>query len=149
MQTKNKQVIKDSEGLRLEAYQDIAGIWTIGYGDTGKDVVKGLIITKGEAEKRLDKRLRGFEKGIEEVVKVKLSQNQFDALVSLVYNIGLGNFQESTLLKKLNLSDYEGAANEFPRWNKAWVRGKLKEVEGLTSRRLREQKLFLEKGNAA
>lgn len=139
MQTKNKQLIKDSEGLELKAYLCPAGVWTIGYGDTGPDVKEGLVITKEEAERRLEARLRGFEKGVNALVAVPLSQHQYDALISLVYNIGLGNFKTSTLLRKLNAGDYEGAADEFPRWNKS--KGKV--LTGLVKRREAERKLFI------
>lgn len=144
MKIKNKNIVKEFEGLRLKAYQDVVGIWTIGYGDT-RGVTKGMTITKEEAEKRLTERLKEFEGYVDEYVKAKLTQNQYDALVSLVYNIGPVNFRDSTLLKKLNATDYAGAADEFLRWNKAGVRGKLREIEGLTNRRKKERELFLEK----
>lgn len=144
MITKNKDAIKEHEGLRLVAYLDSVGVWTIGYGDTGKDVVKGLTITKEQAENRLSKRLAEFEGYVNKAVKVKLTQNQFDALVSLVYNIGPTNFNESTLLRKLNAGDYAGAADQFLVWNKGRVDGKLVAINGLTNRRKSERKLFLE-----
>lgn len=144
MRVRNKDIIKEFEGLRLKAYQDIAGIWTIGYGDT-EGVTKGMVITKEEAEERLVERLREFEGYVNSLVKVVLTQNQFDALVSLVYNIGPENLKSSTLLRKLNLADYKGAADEFLRWNKARVDGKLRPVDGLTNRRTKERNLFLEK----
>lgn len=108
MKVVNVDAIKEHEGLRLVAYLDSVGVWTIGYGDTGPDVVKGLTITKGQAEERLRKRLVEFEGYVNRAVKVKLTQNQFDALVSLVYNIGPTNFNSSTLLRKLNAGDYVG-----------------------------------------
>lgn len=144
MKVRDKQLIKESEGLKLEAYLDAVGVWTIGYGDTGADVKEGLVITKEEAEERLEQRLREFEGYVNKYVKVDLNQNQFDALVSLVYNIGPENFRTSTLLKLLNLSDYQGAADQFPRWNKGRVNGKLVALNGLTTRRNKERKLFLE-----
>ena len=144
MKVKNKQLIKDSEGLELEACLDAVGVWTIGYGDTGADVVEGLVITKEQAEERLEKRLSEFEGHVDKYVKVDISQNQFDALVSLVYNIGPTNFKASTLLKLLNLTDYKGAADQFPRWNKGRVNGELVILNGLTTRREKERKLFLE-----
>lgn len=144
MRVRNKDIFREFEGLRLKAYQDIAGIWTIGYGDT-EGVTKGMVITKEEAEERLVKRLREFEGYINTLVKVVITQNQFDALVSLVYNIGPTNFKTSTLLKKLNLTDYKGAADEFLRWNKSRVDGELIVVSGLTNRRIKERELFLEK----
>lgn len=145
MQVVNVDAIKEHEGLRLVAYLDSVGVWTIGYGDTGPDVVKGLVITKAQAEERLRKRLREFEGYVNRMVKVKLTQNQFDALVSLVYNIGPTNFSTSTLLRKLNASDYLGAADQFPVWNKGRVEGKLVVIKGLTNRRKSERELFLRK----
>lgn len=143
MRTNNIDAIKEHEGLRLVAYLDSVGVWTIGYGDTGPDVVKGLTITKEEAEKRLRKRLVEFEGYINTYVKVPLKQHQFDALVSLVYNIGPANFKTSTLLKKLNAEDYIGAADQFLVWNKGRVDGKLVVIKGLANRRAKERKQFL------
>lgn len=143
MITQNVDGIRGHEGLRLVAYLDSVGRWTIGYGDTGPDVVEGLTITKVQAEERLRKRLREFEGYVNRAVKVKLTQNQFDALVSLVYNIGPTNFNTSTLLRKLNASDYVGAADQFLVWNKGRVNGKLTVINGLTNRRHEERELFL------
>ncbi|QVJ12736.1 lysozyme R [Pseudomonas phage PSA11] len=143
MRTNNIDAIKEHEGLRLVAYLDSVGVWTIGYGDTGPDVVKGLTITKEEAEKRLRKRLVEFEGYVNTYVKVTLKQHQFDALVSLVYNIGPTNFKTSTLLKKLNAGDYIGAADQFLVWNKGRVDGKLVVIKGLANRRAKERKQFI------
>lgn len=143
MRTNNIDAIKEHEGLRLVAYLDSVGVWTIGYGDTGPDVVKGLTITKEEAEKRLRKRLVEFEGYVNTYVNVPLKQHQFDALVSLVYNIGPTNFKTSTLLKKLNAGDYIGAADQFLVWNKGRVDGKLVVIKGLANRRAKERKQFL------
>lgn len=143
MRTVNVSAIKEHEGLRLKAYLDSVGVWTIGYGDTGPDVVKGLAITKGQAEERLRRRLVEFEGYINRLVKVSLTQNQFDALVSLVYNIGPTNFASSTLLRKLNAGDYVGASDQFLVWNKGRVDGKLVVIAGLTNRRKAERQLFV------
>lgn len=143
MRTNNIDAIKEHEGLRLVAYLDSVGVWTIGYGDTGPDVIKGLTITKEEAEKRLRERLVEFEGYVNTYVKVSLKQHQFDALVSLVYNIGPANFKTSTLLKKLNAGDYIGAADQFLVWNKGRVDGKLVVIKGLANRRAKERKQFL------
>lgn len=143
MQTNDVKAITEHEGLRLKAYKDIAGIWTIGYGDTGPDVKEGLVITKEEAVRRLKRRLVEFEGWVNRLVRVPLKQHQFDALVSLIYNIGPTNFSNSTLLKKLNAGDYLGAADQFLVWNKARVGGVLKEVNGLTNRRKSEREQFL------
>lgn len=143
MRVSNVNAIKEHEGLRLKAYKDSVGVWTIGYGDTGPDVVEGLVITKEQAENRLRKRLREFEGYVLKYVRVGLNQNQFDALVSLVYNIGPTNFSSSTLLKKLNAGDYQGAADQFLVWNKGRVNGKLVVIKGLSNRRTAERQLFM------
>lgn len=139
MITQNKQAIKTAEGLRLTAYLDTGGVWTIGYGHTGADVREGLTIPLSEAERLLTRDLRVAENYVNGLVKVKLTQNQFDALVSFVYNVGGDAFKESTMLRLLNAGDYEGAANQFPRWNKD--NGKV--VNGLINRRREERELFL------
>ncbi|WP_434632573.1 lysozyme [Chromobacterium sp. CV08] len=131
-------LIKHFEGLRLIAYQDLVGVWTIGYGHTGADVRAGLRITDAEAEQLLLGDLARFEAGVANAVKVPLNPNQFAALVSFSYNLGLGSLQQSTLLRLLNRGDYAGAAEQFPRWNRAGGNA----VAGLTRRRLEEQKLF-------
>lgn len=131
--------IKSFEGLELKAYKDSVGVLTIGYGSTGPHVTVGMTITESQAETLLKKDLSRFEKGVDDMVKVPLNQNQFDALVSFSFNLGLGNLKSSTLLRKLNSLDYAGAANEIPRWDKAG--GKI--LKGLTRRRLAEKELFL------
>lgn len=134
------------EGERLKAYQDSVGIWTIGVGHTGfvdsTPVVKGLTITQAKSREILRKDLNRFEKAINSGVKVALTQYQFDALVSLAFNIGEGAFLRSTLLKKLNVGDTKGAAEQFLLWKNAG--GK----PILLSRRQREKRLF-ESGNYA
>lgn len=135
------QALRQEEGLRLKAYPDPASggaPWTIGYGHTGPDVAPGLEITIEEAERLLHEDVREGLDALEQYVKVPLTQGQVDALVSLIFNIGVGAFRESTLLHKLNMSDYEGAAAEFPRWNRAAGRVN----KGLTARRARERALF-------
>jgi lysozyme len=99
-----------------------------------------MVITEATAEIMLRKDLAKFEDAVSKSVKVPLKQNQFDALVSLVYNIGPGNFQSSTLLKKLNAGEYQSAADQFPRWNRAG--GKV--LAGLTRRREAEKGLWLD-----
>lgn len=131
-------LIKSFEGLELKAYKDIVGVLTIGYGSTGPHVKEGQTITEQEAEALLLKDMERFESGVESLATAALTDNQFAALVSLSFNVGLGNLKSSTLLKLLNAGDYAGAANQFPRWNKAGG----KEVAGLTRRRLAEQALF-------
>jgi len=130
--------IQDVEGCKLFAYLDTGGVWTIGVGHTGPEVVKGLSCTMGQAMVWLAEDVREAEDAINKAVKVSLTQNQFDALVSFVFNVGVGAFLSSTLLKKLNAGDYEGAAGQFPRWNK----DNGKEIAGLTKRRHLEQSVF-------
>lgn len=139
MITKNKDIIRQHEGLRLEAYLDTGGVWTIGYGHTGPEVVKGLKITLEQAEAYLSADLKTAEAGVNKYVKVLLTQNQFDALVSLTYNIGVSAFGLSTLVRLLNQGDYKGAAEQFLRWNKD--NGRV--IDGLTNRRRLERSLFL------
>ncbi len=137
------ELIKRFEGLELEAYQDIAGIWTIGYGHTGDDVQPGMKISERDAEELLKRDLRPREQAVDSAVKVPLNQNEFDALVSFVYNVGAGAFRGSTALKRLNRGDRVGAADAITWWNKATVGGVLREVLGLTRRRAAERALFL------
>lgn len=135
-------LIKHYEWLRLESYPDPAtggDPWTIGYGDTGPHVRPGQVITEEEAERRLYNRLRGFERGVLDLVQIPLNNNQLGALVSFSYNVGLGNFRKSTMLRLVNARDFWGAADEFPRWNKAAGRV----LKGLTLRRGDERLLFL------
>ena len=136
---KGIKLIQDFEGLALKAYKDPIGIWTWGYGSTGPHVTPNKVGTKEEAEQLLKKDLERFEKGVSDLVKVPLNQNQFDSLVSFSFNLGLSSLKSSTLLKKLNASDYIGASKEFERWNRAG--GKV--LNGLTRRRLAERDLFL------
>lgn len=130
-------IIKQWEGYREEAYQDVAGIWTIGYGHT-KNVHPGDICTKDEANKYLQEDLWWCHQALS-VIEVPLTINQKEALISFIYNVGPSAFLKSTLLKKLNQSDYFGAANEFLRWNKAGGRV----IQGLINRREAEKELFL------
>ncbi|WP_407061344.1 lysozyme [Acinetobacter ursingii] len=138
-------LIKQFEGLKLNAYDDGVGVWTIGTGTTvypnGVKVKKGDTCTPEQAKAYFKHDLAKFEKAVNESVIVPLSQNQFDALVSLTYNIGSGAFNNSTLLKKLNKGDYQGAADQFLVWNKAG--GKV--MKGLVRRREAERALFLKK----
>ena len=132
-------LIKLFEGLRLTAYQDMVGVWTIGYGHTGPDVKAGLTITQQQAEQLLINDLARFNNGVNALVTVKINQNQFDALISFSYNLGLGSLQQSTLLRLLNAGNFQAAADQFPRWDRAGG----KEVAGLLARRNAERALFL------
>ncbi|OOF85151.1 muraminidase [Rodentibacter ratti] len=134
-------IIRD-EGERLTAYQDIVGIWTIGVGHTGqvdgKPVAKGMTISKEKSREILKADLARFENAINASVSVPLKQNQFDALVSLAFNIGEGAFRRSILLRKLNAGDYNGASQQFLVWKNAGGRVS----QGLLNRRKREKALF-------
>ena len=138
-------VISKFEGLELKAYQDSAGIWTIGYGNTrnpytGLPIKQGDKITKKEALDWLRITVAGVEGDVKRLVKVPINTNQQLALASLVFNIGAGAFARSTLLRLLNSGAEKSAvAAQFLRWNK--VKGK--EVKGLTRRRKAESELFL------
>jgi lysozyme len=126
------------EGLRLIAYDDGVGVWTIGYGHT-QGVQPGDAITEDEAENLLQDDLDDFERCVNHAVSVPLNQHQFDALVSFSFNVGCGALRRSTLLRKLNTGDYAGAADQLLRWN----RGGGRVLRGLTRRREAERSLFL------
>ena len=124
----------------IESYRDLAGVLTIGFGHTA-GVTEGQVISQDQADAFLAEDMRKHELNVRRLVKVPLAQHQFDALVAFDFNVGALNV--STLLKLLNAGNYTGAANEFPRWNKATKNGQLVEVAGLTRRRKSEQHLFV------
>lgn len=130
--------LKRYEGLRLTSYRDIVGVWTLGYGSTGSHVKPGMTITEPEAEALLRKDLSRFEAAVTNLVKVKLTDNQFAALVSFSFNVGIGAFQKSTLLKKLNAGNYNAVPAELMKWTKAGGR----QVQGLVNRRAQEGALW-------
>lgn len=136
---KGLALIKQFESCKLEAYKCPAGILSIGYGSTDH-VYDGMRITMEEAIRRLQDHLVPLEVQIEHLLKVPVTQPQFDALCCLAYNIGIGAFEHSTLLKRLNAADKAGAAQEFLAWDK--VHGA--PCPGLTRRREAERALFLE-----
>ena len=138
--TNGLDLIKKFEGLELEAYQCAAGVWTIGYGHT-KGVQPDDIWSEDHANHMLEEELEEFESYINDLVTCPLSQDQFDALVSWVYNLGGGNLNASTMLKVLNAGQYEEVPAQMMRWNKAG--GKV--LEGLTRRRQAEANLFMGK----
>ena len=141
MQTSEKglDLIRKYEGLRLAAYVCPGGKLTIGYGHTGTDVTSGKKITAEQANALLVKDVQRFESAVNELVKAPMTQGMFDALISFSFNLGAGSLKSSSLLKKLNADDLEGAADEFLKWNKA--KGKV--LAGLTERRESERELFL------
>lgn len=136
------ELIKKFEGCVLKAYKCPAGVWTIGYGHTA-GVKEGQTITNKEAEELLKKDLATFETYVSNLVTVAINQNQFDALVSFCYNLGPGNLKTSTLLKRINASDFYGAAEQFDRW--VYAGGK--KLSGLVKRRSAEKTLFLQPFN--
>ena len=149
---KGIKLIKAHEGFVAEAYPDAGYGWsraTIGYGHTSAagapEVKRGMKISRAEGERILKKDLEAVERFVTVNVKVPLNQDQFDALVSLTFNIGGSNFVNSTLLKKLNAGDYIGAANEFPKWRKS--NGQV--FAGLVKRRADEKALFLSSGSSS
>jgi len=129
--------IKTFEGFREVPYEDVGGVLTVGYGHTGKKACKR--ISKEEAEKLLIEDVRDAEACINKFVTASLLQHEFDALVSLIYNIGAGAFKKSTLLKKLNTNAKYDAANEFLRWDIADG----KKLTALNKRRRSERRMFL------
>jgi lysozyme len=138
------KIIREYEGLRLEAYLCPSNKWTIGFGNTfykdGSPVRKGDTITREDAEGLLLHVVNDFADQVSNAVQVSLTSNQFSAIVSLVFNIGPGNFRSSTLLRKLNAGDYHGASEEFGKW--CYSNGT--RLRGLIKRRKEEQKLFVQ-----
>jgi len=138
-----KEIIKEFEGCKLKAYKCPANIWTIGFGSTryedGLGVRQGDEITQAKAEMLLEITLIKFSQQVGELVKVKINQNQKDALTDFAYNCGVGNLKNSTLLKKVNANPSDASIRaEFLRWNKA--NGKV--LAGLTRRREAEANLY-------
>ena len=131
------ELIKKFEGCKLKSYKCPAGVWTIGYGHT-EDVKEGDIVSPQEADKLLRADVFKFEEYVADNVTVKLTQNQFDALVTWTFNLGVGNLRNSTMLKKLNNADYTSVPFEMKRWNKAGG----KTLDGLVRRRQAESLLF-------
>ena len=130
--------IAEHEGCRLDAYQDIVGVWTIGWGET-LGVTKGMRWTEAEADGRFCERLREFSDSVLRLCTVAPNANQLGAMTSLAYNIGVGGFARSTVLRKHNEGDFDAAARAFALWNKAG--GKV--VRGLTLRRAKEAAMYL------
>ena len=130
-------LIKEFEGLRLKAYLCPGGVWTIGYGHTAS-VKPGMVISEAQAEEYLKADLIAFERYLNGL-GLALNQNQFDALVSFIYNVGTGNFSSSTLLRKVRANPQDNSImDEFLRW----VYSKGRVLPGLQRRRLREMKLY-------
>ena len=141
---KSLAMIEKFEGCLLKASNKLDGVWTIGYGQTGryygKRVRRGMTTTKAEAHAWLrDHSIKTYEDAVTQAVKVPLNQHQFDALVSFAYNVGVGALKQSTALRKLNAGDYAGAADALTMWTKC--NGKV--LAGLVRRRKEERALFL------
>jgi lysozyme len=126
-----------SEGEKLTAYQDTGGVWTIGVGHT-KGVKKGDVITKAQSRQYLREDMQDAEKAVQRLVKVPLTQGQYDALVDFVFNLGEGAFARSTILRLLNAKNYSGAALEFSKW--VYDNGKVQ--PGLVTRRKKNTARF-------
>jgi len=133
------QLIKQFEGCKLEAYQDVRGIWTIGFGTTGPGIVEGLTISQNTADAMLKGHVKEVGLSLTDFIGQGIPQDCFDACTCLAYNIGTGNFKTSTLLKLIKAQDLKGAAQEFLKWDHAGG----KEIEGLKRRREAEMALFL------
>jgi GH24 family phage-related lysozyme (muramidase) len=130
------------EGLRLEAYLDPVGIWTIGCGHTGPEVRRGLKISRPRAMQLLREDVREAEEAVTRLVQRPLNQAQFDALVSFAFNAGGGALAQSTLLRRLNAGDRAAAQREFAKWVKGTIGGRKVTLPGLVRRRAAEAKMF-------
>lgn len=130
-------LIKDYEGLHLKPYLCPARVWSIGYGHT-RSVYAGMIVTPAEADLLLQQDLRLVEPAVQRLVRVPLNDNQFAALVSFAFNVGIGNLEQSTLLRLLNRGWYEQVPAQLMRWNRA--RGEV--LGGLSRRRAAEARLW-------
>lgn len=135
-------LIRRWEGCKLTAYQCSAGVWTIGWGSTGPGITRGVVWTQAQADSRLASDVRKFADGVFGAVTASANENQLGAMISLAYNIGLGAFRSSTMLRLFNAGDISGARAQFQRWNKAG--GKV--VNGLTNRRNDEAAVFARAG---
>jgi lysozyme len=140
-------LLKQLEGLRLQAYQDDAGIWTVGYGHTGKDVVPGTLWTQAYADEALQRDLQRFVSGVQALVSssplAALNDNQFSALVIFAYNVGLQALAGSTLLRHINGGMVSYAPNDFMQWCHIHKDGVLVVDPGLQKRRQAEVALFI------
>lgn len=133
-------LIKEFEQLELRAYRCSSGQWTIGYG-SASNVEPGMVITTSQAQLRLKADIREAERKLNSILKVPVKQNEYNALISLIFNARFDKFRNSTLIQKIN----EGEPNvsiEFLKWNKSTVGKKVKALRGLTRRRVTERRLF-------
>lgn len=132
-------LICSNEGCVLHTYYDSVGVATIGFGHTGDDVTEGMQITQAQAQALLEQDLAKFEDGVDNLLTGDTSDNEFGAMVSFAYNVGLGNFGGSSVLRRHNQGDKAGAADAFLMWNRAG--GQV--LDGLTRRRGEERALYL------
>jgi lysozyme len=138
---RGRDLIRSFESLRLEAYDDGGGVWTVGWGST-RGVTPGMVITRERAEQMFADDLAEAEASLDALVDVKLSQGQRDALASFVFNLGAANFGTSTLRMRVNAREWHEASREFARWDKQRIGGALRPVRGLLLRRHQEAALF-------
>ncbi len=141
---KGLALTKSFEGLRLDAYQDSVGVWTVGYGHTGPGLGEGVKVTDAEAEAMLLADLGDAVRCVNRKVTAAILQGQFDAMVDFCFNAGRGNFLQSTLLRKVNAGDFAGAASQFG----LWVHAGGEVVPGLVRRRQAEAEMFLSQQTA-
>ena len=137
-------LIKKYEGFKPEAYQDSVGVWTIGYGTTrinGEPIKAGMTITEDQALQLVQQEVNKLWSQIEQISRINLNQNQMNALVDFAYNLGFNALKTSTLMKYVNQSKFDQAANEFTRW--VYAGGKV--LPGLVKRREAEKQLFMQK----
>jgi lysozyme len=136
-------LIKEFEGLRLKAYQDVAGIWTIGHGHI-RTAIQGMEISIERAEELLKGDLKATEEGVTRALgDVPTTPHQFSAMVALAFNIGVNAFKGSTVLREHKAGNHQAAASAFLMWDKATINGKLQPVAGLARRRESERQLYL------
>jgi len=136
-------LVKEFEGCKLNAYLCPANVWTIGYGATGDGIKSGLVWTQQQAESDLTRTLSFIALSLDSLLKKPANQNQKDAMISLIYNIGQSAFKNSTVLRMFNAGNYTLAADAFLMWNKATVNGEKVVLAGLQRRRVAERDLFL------
>jgi len=137
------ELIAQAEGCRLTAYQDISGVWTIGWGQTGPDIKAGMKWTQQEADRRFCQTLTEVSDAVSDLVSPEpIDMREHSALVSLAYNIGIDAFSRSSVLAAHNRGDKPAAAAAFALWNKATINGKKQVVQGLVTRRAKEAELY-------
>jgi len=147
MSKHGRKLLQTREGVRLKAYKDSVGVWTIGVGHTSAagapKVTSTLRITEEECDEIFSRDIVQYENAVNDAVKITITQQEFDALVSLCFNIGQGGFKRSTVVRKLNAGDREGAAKAFLMWNKP------KEIIGRRASEMLQFKAGAPKGEVA